>query len=245
MTPKNKQRNNRRRRNRGSRNVRTKSSNVTINSVMVGRSVVRSAIPMVVANQVFSKKFRYVFSDAEQKGGHIVSPLCLLNAMWYATGTTSGQRLFNSVRLNQVRLYTTQPNVTIEFEWLGFNSRQEGLSATASDAQPAEIVVSPGANQQAGWWWNQSSAPEEACLQPIFAVSTDTAESAFVEVYLSFTMQDQDAATPTTNTLVTTGATLGRMYTNALDNTDVVGTGFGELKLVPYGYGSVLSAHGM
>lgn len=230
---------------RGFRKPRRKqkgSKAVLSGSEMDGFSVTKSSIPSVVTFPIHNQRFKYNFATTESKGTDIVSMASLTNLIWYGTSSTTGRRLFGSVRLRGLKVMTLQSSVTIGFEWLGLNSPFRSLDATSSDAQPAEIVVRPGAQMFQNWWINPYQSGSNSENRAMFAVRANGA--AMVLVDLEFTFQDSDNAVVPDNNITSIGVTTGQLYYNYLDNTTQGGPSAGTTNLIPFGYGSILQGWG-
>lgn len=238
MMPKNRRRPRRRNRQRN----RSSLTNGLVGSGL-GTSVVRTAIPSAIVIPVHQQVFKYT-AQSETKGATPVTVASLCNLIWYATSTTTGRRLFGSVRLRRVRMYSISPGVDLNFMWLGFQGPSRTLTATSSDAQPAEIIAIPGADMFQSWWINPNQSMTANNNQDLFSATSDTTGVSYVEVEVQFTLNDNDNSNVPSNTLTTTAATLGQLYYNYLDNTASGSPSVGTSILVPSGYGSKQLAYG-
>jgi hypothetical protein len=163
--------------------------------------------------------FRFVNSQTESKAADYVTSNSLADLMFFATGATTANALFSSVRLKRVELYgIPNPNgfTGILLEWVGKNTPNKVVEAVGDNVAPPKISMAPPRDSLASFW----ICPTQSGTSNPVVFSLSAPAGSFCDVTLECIVCDQDPEI-SQYALTTSGATAGLMYFNPLDNTTV------------------------
>lgn len=167
-----------------------------------------------IPNPVFSRTFRYQATTASTTGT-VTNPNLLLSQLILATSATTGNSVFNKVKINWIKIWGPVPTaftpVTVGVEFrsvlapLG-SSEKQYTDTSVSTTFPAYVKAKPIPGTTAAMWQGQSTVSSIFLTFPV---------NAIVDVNCSFTLDN--FATGVANTLV--GATTGVVYFKPVDST--------------------------
>lgn len=174
------------------------------------------------ANLEFNHKFRFTSSSATTTP---VTDLTLLTACGVvASGATVGQTIWQSVRVNQIEIWSPPPSqgaaatcgVTFppSSTVVGFGMTREVSDTTVSVSTPAHVCTSPPAGSLCGFWQNGALAA------PLFSLTAPV--GSIIDVWVSLIAKDGTYVDANTATLV--GATVGGVYYTSLDSSTAAGS---------------------
>ncbi len=163
------------------------------------------------ANPEVTRRYRFV-SSASTARALTASTLCGAAGVVADTATT-GQPIFQSVRVNQIEIWTPTASqgsaITCSVLWAQTTQSQprEVSDTTNSVTQPAHVLTSPPPGSLAGFWSPRSSSTTLCTLV--------APAGSIIDVWLSLVAGD-GVQTSTQQTLV--GATVGGVYYGGADS---------------------------
>jgi len=186
--------------------------------------------PSYRPNPVVTRVYRFVYTpNTGAVLESLITPakLCALECI--ATSTTNLIQIFETVKVNWVKIWGTPPQngavVSAAVNYTGATAGIQGNNRSKSDysmgmTKPAYVHLTPGPRDLAGAWQpgNVSTAPGTAAVFTISINPNGVSNQAFiVDVNLSLT-RTADARTTGNNVAITGPATVGGYYYLALDN---------------------------
>ncbi len=140
----------------------------------------------------------------------------LLDLVFMALTATTGDRLFNSMRLRYVEIWGPMASdlvpVTVSIEYVTGTALIGGRSIISSDtsmgsSQPAHVRSAPAADALANMWFNSSASST--------LVRLNGPTNSVVDVNFEYALSDATSGIAITNAPV--GATAGTVYYGGLD----------------------------
>lgn len=117
-----------------------------------------------------TQKFRFVYEKAEPLS-YYLTDVDLVELMLFNSGPGSYYRVFDSVKLHSVELFTTSStNVlhTVSLEWqrvYPFGSKTQTISDTGTGVtEPAHVRATPPKDSYAHTWLSPDATPKNLCL---------------------------------------------------------------------------------
>ncbi len=203
----------------------------------------RSVIPQVISQPVFREVFRF------RAGAALVSTIfsrCFINLLHLATGATVSYPIIASYKVNRVTAYTiaeggsgTEVNsVAITF-FGGFLGKNSEYTATGTSAIPGVVSKVPPPDSALSFWRSVNMTGNVSAMgEPMLLINSQTT-GVIVDIDMSFVLID-GTGLPANASINCSGATVGVLYTNDLDNSTTSGSA-GNQNLVPVGRGPLVA----
>lgn len=213
---------NRRNRNKGSRSARTLGANISDKMVRKrnSRSQHRLGLPPdVQSGQRIIRTVRWSCTSTSE--AFTLRSEDLFDLFFFATGSTAGYRLYDAMRIKNIRLICPPPSSGMSSVTLGFPQNQvstgiggcgEYITVPSSMSVPGKWTGPPPSGSLAGMWVNQLATYD------LFSVQTSSGYSlvgAMVDLTLECVNAFQAVQTAVASTI--SGAQTGRIYTRPLD----------------------------
>ncbi len=190
-----------------------------------------SVIPMYNPSTLIRRKIRY---QCLNSGGTFnVCGAGLLDAMFVATGGTAGFRVFSSVRIRSVRMWTsgsqsTTLNTSLEqsvlaIEWTSSEYQKDTkLEVNPLGVEVAQLYSVPPLNSSVSWWITSGGVLDHYISAGGSVCNIQCGVGTIIDLDLEMLMIDDEIALSVIRGV--TGASTGKFYYSPLDVT-VTGSG--------------------
>lgn len=182
---------------RGARRLVTQNKSTTLQKTAM--SILASSRPTTYsANTNFKHRFRFGGGNGNYIG---ITRGMLLSIYLLGTGSSSGYRVLQGVKLDQIEIFTPSQNSSItsfcSIIWLSaYGPAIEKSDISVSSSYPAHILTSPPTRSLASFWSLAGSNESDVLFQ------INTPGSSIVDVWLSMTFADGPGTTVTTHNIL-------------------------------------------